>query len=379
MIIEFEEYFALSILGFDRIVRSLDSWRRRKDLYPSPEQYKDQVKILIVTDAWYPQVNGVVRTLSTVRDELEELGHEVEVIGPERFWTVPLPTYPEIRLALKAFPRLVKMIDSYGPDAIHIATEGPLGHAARKYCLRRRRAFTTAYHTRFPEYIRERVPIPLFLSYALIRRFHRPSALVMVATSSLEETLQKRGFKNLKLWGRGVDTELFRPRDKGFLQDKRPIALYVGRVAVEKNLEAFLEMQFEGTKYVVGSGPQLVELSERYPSIRFTGTKHGEELASYYAASDVFVFPSRTDTYGLVLLEALASGVPVAAYPVAGPLDVLDGSNVAVLDEDLSYAVRQALKIPSERCREFALQFSWRGIAEQFLNNLQPIRTKIYT
>lgn len=332
------------------------------------------MNILIITDAWYPQINGVVRTLCQVRDELQAMGHTVEIIGPDRFRTLPLPTYAEIRIAVGAGQRLRRMIEALAPEAIHIATEGPLGHAARRYCLKRKIPFTTAYHTRFPEYIRDRLPIPLRWSYWLIRRFHHPSTAVMVATPSLERLLTERGFRNLRRWTRGVDTELFRPREKGFLADPRPISMYVGRVAVEKNIEAFLKLELEGTKYVVGDGPQLQELREAYPEVRFVGAKHGEELAQYYADADVFVFPSRTDTFGLVLLEALASGVPVAAYPVTGPLDVIDGADVACLDEDLGQAVQGALSISPERCRAFAMNFSWRASAEQFLHNLRPFR-----
>lgn len=334
------------------------------------------MNVLVVTDAWYPQVNGVVRTIATVRDEIRKLGHTVEVIGPEHFRTIPMPTYPEIRLAIAAGRKLRRMIESMDPDAIHIATEGPLGHAARRYCIRRGIPFTTAYHTRFPEYIRDRVPVPLFLSYAVVRRFHRPAAAVMVATASIETALKARGFTNIKHWTRGVDTELFRPRDKDFLTDPRPISMYVGRVAVEKSIEDFLALDLPGTKYVVGDGPQLADLKHRYPTVHFVGAKHGEELARYYAAADVFVFPSRTDTFGLVLLEALASGVPVAAYPVAGPVDVINGAEgVGCLDHDLGRAVRAALTCSPERCREFALQYSWRASAEQFLSNLQPFTT----
>jgi len=332
------------------------------------------VNILIVTDAWYPQINGVVRTLCQVRDELRAMGHTVEIIGPDQFRTIPLPTYSEIRIAIGAGTRLRKMIDLLAPEAIHIATEGPLGHAARRYCLKRGMPFTTAYHTRFPEYIRDRAPVPLGLSYWAIRRFHRPSMAVMVATPSLERLLKDRGFTNLRRWTRGVDTGLFRPREKGFLSDPRPISMYVGRVAVEKNIEAFLKLALPGTKYVVGDGPQLQELRQKYPEVRFVGTKHGEELAKYYADADVFVFPSKTDTFGLVILEALACGVPVAAYPVTGPLDVVNGADIACLDEDLGKAVHGALEIPSDRCRAFAMHFSWRASAEQFLNNLRPFR-----
>jgi len=330
------------------------------------------VNILIVSDAWLPQVNGVVRTIGTVRAELEAMGHRVEVIGPDRFRTVPMPTYPEIRLALGAGRRLHAMIDALRPDCIHIATEGPLGFAARRYCLGRGRPFTTAYHTRFPEYVRDRAPVPLALSYAVVRRFHKPSSAVMVATPSIESDLAARGFTNIRRWTRGVDTELFRPRTKSFLALPRPIALYVGRVAVEKNLEDFLRLDLPGSKVVVGDGPARADLQHRYPEVHWAGARHGEELAQHYAAADVFVFPSRTDTFGLVLLEALASGVPVAAYPVPGPLDVVDGSGVGCLDEDLKGAVERALAIPPEHCRDHALNFSWRRSAEQFLANLRP-------
>ncbi len=331
------------------------------------------MNILIVTDAWHPQVNGVVRTIATVRSELEAMGHRVEVIGPDRFRTIPMPTYPEIRLALGAGRRLGAMIGALKPDCIHIATEGPLGFAARRWCLKHKVPFTTAYHTRFPEYVRDRAPVPLALSYAVMRRFHRPSAAVMVATPSIERDLSRRGFTNIRRWSRGVDTGLFRPRAKGFLDLPRPIALSVGRVAVEKNLEEFLALDLPGTKLVVGDGPARAELTKKYPGVVWAGSKHGEELAQYYAAADVFVFPSRTDTFGLVLLEALACGVPVAAYPVPGPLDVVGGSDAGCLDEDLKRAVEGALTIPPERCRAHALTFSWRRSAEQFLSNLQPL------
>jgi glycosyltransferase involved in cell wall biosynthesis len=336
------------------------------------------VKILIVSDAWYPQVNGVVRTLATVRDELIKLGHSVEIIGPDRFRTVPLPTYPEIRLALGAGRKMAELIEAIDPGAIHIATEGPLGFAARAWCIKHGVPFTTAYHTRFPEYVRDRAPIPLALSYALVRRFHAPAFAVMVATKSIEDALKAKGFRNIRRWSRGVDTDLFRPRDKSFLTYPRPISMYVGRVAVEKNLEAFLKLDIPGTKVIVGDGPQMDEYRRRYPQAKFEGARLGEELAQYYAAADVFVFPSRTDTFGLVLLEALASGVPVAAYPVPGPLDVLEvpegATPVGCMDEDLARAVISALTIPSDRCREHALTYSWRASAEQFLSNLRPLR-----
>ncbi|CAO3405961.1 glycosyltransferase family 4 protein [Azospirillum largimobile] len=330
------------------------------------------MNILIVSDAWHPQVNGVVRTIGTVRDELEAMGHSVEVIGPDRFRTLPMPTYPEIRLAVGAKRRLWAMIDGMRPDCIHIATEGPLGFAARAYCLKNGKPFTTAYHTRFPEYVRDRAPIPLALSYAVVRRFHKPSSAVMVATQTIEDALKGRGFTNIRRWTRGVDTELFRPRGKDFLDLPRPVSMYVGRVAVEKNLEDFLRLDLPGTKVVVGDGPAREELQRKYPGVHWVGAKHGEELAKHYAAADVFVFPSRTDTFGLVLLEALASGVPVAAYPVPGPLDVVDGSGAGCLDVDLKRAVEGALAIPGQKCRDYALGYSWRRSAEQFLSNLRP-------
>jgi glycosyltransferase involved in cell wall biosynthesis len=335
------------------------------------------VKILIVSDAWYPQVNGVVRTLATVRDELVQLGHSVEIIGPDRFRTVAMPTYPEIRLAVGAGRKMADLIEAADPGAIHIATEGPLGIAARSWCLKHDIPFTTAYHTRFPEYVRDRAPIPLALSYALVRRFHAPAFAVMVATKSIEDALTAKGFRNIRRWSRGVDTGLFRPRDKSFLDYPRPVSLYVGRVAVEKNLEAFLKLDIPGTKVVVGDGPQMEEYRRRYGDVKFEGARHGEDLAACYAAADVFVFPSRTDTFGLVLLEALASGVPVAAYPVPGPLDVLEvpegTAPVGCMDEDLGIAIASALKISPERCREHALTYSWRASAEQFLSNLRPL------
>jgi glycosyltransferase involved in cell wall biosynthesis len=330
------------------------------------------MRILIVTDAWYPQVNGVVRTLDTVRGELLGMGHTVEVIAPDRFRTIPTPTYPEIPLALFPKRRIRRLIDAFRPDAIHIATEGPLGWSARRICLDRDLPFTTSFHTKFPEYINARFRIPVSWGYAALRRFHAPSKGVMVATASLAATLRAYGFTHLKRWNRGVDTKLFRPRPKSFLDAPRPIWMFVGRVAVEKNIEAFLKLDLDGTKFVVGDGPQLGELKGRYPEVRFTGYKTGIELAAHIAAADVFVFPSRTDTFGLVLLEALACGVPVAAYPVTGPIDILGGHTIGALDDDLAAAARTALTVPSAACRSFALGFSWRACAELFEANLYP-------
>jgi len=332
------------------------------------------VRILVVSDAWHPQVNGVVRTLDTTRRELEAMGHAVEVVGPDRFRTFPMPSYPEIRLALRPGARLARIMEEARADAVHIATEGPLGLAARRWCRRRGIPFTTAYHTRFPEYVRERAPVPLALSYALVRRFHAPASAVMVATQTIEDDLVRRGFRNIRRWSRGVDTELFRPRPKNFLDLPRPIFACVGRVAVEKNIEAFLALDLPGTKLVVGDGPALEALRRRFPDAVFAGARHGEELARHFAAADVFIFPSRSDTFGLVLLEALACGVPVAAYPVPGPLDVIGDSGAGVLDHDLRKAALAALTIDPVLCREHALRFTWRASAQQFLDNLMPVR-----
>ena len=332
------------------------------------------MKILFITDAWHPQINGVVRTLSTTGLELEKLGHGVGFIGPDQFRTMPLPGYSEIRVALNPRRRLERLIADFAPQAIHVATEGPLGWAARAFCRKEGLAYTTSYHTRFPEYLAERAPIPLSFSYAMLRRFHRTSAAVMVATESIASSLADRGFDNLRRWSRGVDTDLFHPSDKDFIQDLRPISLYVGRVAVEKNIEAFLSLDIPGTKYVVGGGPMLELLKRRYPDVRFVGPRHGDELAKYYAASDVFVFPSKTDTFGLVILEALACGVPVAAYPVPGPIDVIGENGPGALDNDLERAVARALEVSPEACREFALDHSWQAAARQFLNNVHPCR-----
>ena len=330
------------------------------------------MKILFITDAWHPQINGVVRTLSTTGRELEKMGHTVGFIGPDRFKTMPLVGYTEIRVAVRPRRKLERLIAEFAPDAIHIATEGPLGWAGRAICRRKGLAFTTSYHTCFPEYLAERWPVPKSLSYAVLRNFHSASAAVMVATPTISRLLSDRGFANIKRWTRGVDTDLFRPRPKDFLDAPRPISIYVGRVAVEKNIEAFLSADIPGTKYVVGGGPQLNALMKRYPTARFVGPRDGDELASYFAAADVFVFPSRTDTFGLVMLEALASGVPVAAFPVPGPLDVIGNSDIGVLDEDLGRAASRALEIDPARCRDFALAHSWQAAAHQFLSNVHP-------
>ncbi|HLI21078.1 MAG TPA: glycosyltransferase family 1 protein [Stellaceae bacterium] len=333
------------------------------------------MKILLASDAWPPQVNGVVRTMLTVMRELEALGHTVVTLTPHQCFTVPCPFYPEIRLALNPGGAVARMIEETKPDAIHIVTEGPIGIAARRWCVKHGLHFTTAYHTRFPEYLAVRYIAPQRFTYALLRWFHAPAARVMVATESVRRELTKHGFKNLAPWGRGVDPALFDPglRDEA-PEFPRPIFLYVGRIASEKNLPAFLSLDLPGSKVVVGEGPALPALKARFPDVHFLGKRENKGLAKVYASADVFVFPSRTDTFGLVMLEALASGVPVAAFPVPGPLDVIDQSGVGALDEDLRRAALKALELPRERCREHALRFSWSACARQFLDQLAPAR-----
>jgi glycosyltransferase involved in cell wall biosynthesis len=331
------------------------------------------MRIAIVTDAWWPQVNGVVRTLTQTKAELEAMGHAVLMVTPEGFRTLPCPTYPDIRLSVLPGRGVARAIDGFAPDAVHIATEGPLGWAARRHCLARGVGFTTAYHTRFPEYVRQRTRIPLTPTYALLRRFHAPAARVMVPTETVRRDLETRGFQRVVLWSRGVDTDLFRPGDRARLDDPRPIFLYVGRVAVEKDVEAFLKLDLPGTKWVVGEGPQLAELRARYPAARYAGILPQAELARFYDSADVFVFPSRTDTFGLVLLEAMACGLPVAALPVTGPVDVLAGCAGAALDHDLRAACLKALGLSRAAARAHALRFSWAACTRQFVGHLRPL------
>ena len=330
------------------------------------------MRILLVTDAWEPQVNGVVRTLKTTARELTSMGHEVRFLTPLEFRTLPCPTYPEIRLSLFPQAKVNRTIREFDPDVLHIATEGPLGMAARRFALRHDFPFTTAYHTRFPEYVHARLRLPLSWSYAWLRRFHGPSRAVMAPTQVVVDDLKSNGFSNVRLWSRGVDQDIFRPQPSKRLDSEPPIFLYVGRVAVEKNVEAFLGLDLPGSKWVVGTGPALDRIRERYPKANYLGVLEREDLASVYAAADVFVFPSRTDTFGLVLLEAMACGLPVAAYPVTGPRDVIGDSRAGVLHEDLRTACLEALKLRREDALARAKLFTWRAATEQFFGNLHP-------
>jgi glycosyltransferase involved in cell wall biosynthesis len=330
------------------------------------------MKILLATDAWAPQVNGVVRTLEKTRDTLRTFGHQVEVLSPQGARSLPCPGYPEIRLALRPGAAVRAMFRNGPFDAIHIATEGPIGLATRRWCTRHGLRFTTSYHTRFPEYLRLRAPVPLSLSYAFLRWFHGGATRTLVRTDTQRKLLGERGFTNLAIWPGGVDTDQFCPRDRDHLDLPRPIAMYMGRVAPEKNIEAFLGLDLPGSKVVIGGGPALESLRRKYPAVHFLGYRHGEELARCLAAADVFVFPSLTDTLGLVILEAMACGVPVAAFPVPGPIDLItDGGNGA-LDDDLREAVFRALSIDSHNCIAFAERFSWENCTRHFLSHLQP-------
>jgi glycosyltransferase involved in cell wall biosynthesis len=324
------------------------------------------MRILVATDAWHPQINGVVRTLTSLQTHAQRAGIDVRFLSPEGFRTVPLPTYPGIDLALPVRRRIAERIEEARPDAIHIATEGTIGHAVRAHCLRERLPFTTSFTTKFPEYIAARFGVPAGLSYWVLRRFHGAARVTMASTGSLIAELRGHGFRRLGLWTRGVDTDLFAPARATVLDLPRPIFLNVGRVAVEKNLDAFLALDLPGSKVVIGDGPALPALRARHPGAHFLGAMRGDVLAAHMAAADVFVFPSLTDTYGVVQLEALACGVPVAAFPVTGPRDVLGGSGVGALDEDLRRACLAALDIPRDACRAFALRHSWERSVRQF-------------
>jgi glycosyltransferase involved in cell wall biosynthesis len=357
-------------------------WPRAKTastVAPAPPD-QDPTRVMVVTDAWEPQVNGVVRTLARTVQELRDMGVEVEVVSPaDGYKTIPLITYEEIKLALWAKDDIEERFKAFAPDAVHIATEGPLGWAARAICLAHKFPFTSSYHTQYPEYVNARFPlVPVWAVYKVMRAFHDKSGRVMVATPTMLERLQARGFKNLALWSRGVDTELFHPAKRGidggvFKDLQKPVFLYVGRVAVEKNIDAFLETDLPGSKVVVGDGPSRQKLMERYPDVHFVGSKFGEELARHFADADVFVFPSLTDTFGLVIIEAMATGTPVAAYVAPGPKDIIPGSNAGVIGDDLRAAAIACLSLDRTVVRQFAEQFSWTACTRDFLHLLQPL------
>lgn len=333
------------------------------------------MRIVIVTDAWEPQVNGVVRTLKQTRKCLGQMGNEVHFVTPQDFKTIPCPSYPSIRLAVLPGRRVKKLLNELNANAVHIATEGPLGIAARRWCLRNKVNFTTSYHTQFPEYVRLRAPIPLSWTYAWLRRFHGKAVRTLVPTRSQQQRLLEWGFEHVEVWGRGVDTDIFTPDNPQRLDLPGPMLFNMGRVAVEKNIEAFLDLDVPGSKVVVGDGPDLEALQQKYPDVLFTGAKFGKELASFVAAADVFVFPSKTDTFGLVLLEAMACGVPVAAYPVTGPADVVQDGVTGSLNDDLSRAVLAAQTIDPKACIAYARKNSWQACSQVFagymVDNLQ--------
>jgi glycosyltransferase involved in cell wall biosynthesis len=332
------------------------------------------MRILVATDAWHPQVNGVVRSLTMMAEAAKVFGVEFSFLTPQSFRTVALPSYPDLRVALPYPAKIARLIADARPDSIHIATEGPIGLSVRRYCRNQGLPFTTSFHTRFPEYISARLPVRESWIWAALRRFHGASQAVMAATPALADELRMRGFRNVVLWPRGVDTRLFHPRasDLGL---PRPVFLCVGRVAVEKNLEAFLDLDLPGSKVIVGDGPALPALVRKYPQAVFLGARQGEELAQAYAAADVFVFPSKTDTFGLVLLEALASGVPVAAFPVTGPRDVIGSAPVGALNDDLQAACLSALTISPRACLEFAAGHTWEASARAFVKNIAEVRS----
>lgn len=335
-------------------------------------------RLLVVTDAWRPQINGVVRTLESVGKELRRTGMDVQYLTPERFWTLPVPSYPEIRISLASLGAVSRQIESVAPDHIHIATEGPLGLLARQYCIDRRLGFTTSFHTRFPEYVAMRVPVPQEWSYGYLRWFHSAAARTLVPTPSLREDLVARGFVRLGLWTRGVDGERFHPGPKTQFTDlPGPHLLYVGRVAAEKNVEAFLDLDIAGTKIVVGDGPDCARLMREHPDVVFLGYRHGDELGELYRSADVLVFPSRTDTFGNVITEALASGTPVAAYPVTGPLDVLNNPRAGALDDNLNVAVARALTLNRADARAHGEGFTWAASAAQLQGALEPLHRRL--
>jgi glycosyltransferase involved in cell wall biosynthesis len=331
------------------------------------------MRVVLVTDAWEPQTNGVVSTLRQTIHEMQRLGIEVRRISPEQFTTVPCPSYPEIRLAVFPGPKVGALLNEFQPDAIHIATEGTLGVAARQWCIARKLRFTTSYHTQFPEYVRARWPIPLTVSYGYMRWFHDAAAQTMVSTREMQLSLERRGFRNLKRWGRGVDTELFRPSEH-YVAAGAPLFAYLGRVSIEKNVETFLTLDLPGRKVVIGDGPAREILESRFPTVRFTGVLKGSALVSELNLASALVFPSRTDTFGLVMLEAMACGVPVAAFPVTGPIDVVTPGVTGELNDDLRLAALAALQLDRDQIRTVALTRSWANATAEFLDNLVPVK-----
>ena len=330
------------------------------------------MKILIVTDAWYPQVNGVCRTLKNLGDELKKIGHQVEYIEPNQFFTVPMPKYNEIKLSLNVWPRVGKLISKADADIIHIATEGPIGIFAKRYCVKNKLKFTTSYHTQFDKYLKLYYPyLPIKLAQKFLKGFHSKAEKILVTTQSMKDELQEIGFDKDKMvvWTRGANHGAFQKPKKINLEYKRPIYLYVGRVSIEKNIRAFLDLDLEGTKLIVGKGPDLDKLKKEYPEAKFKGERTNGELASYFASSDVFVFPSKTDTFGIVIIEALKCGLPVAAYPVAGPKDIFNGTNIGSLNNDLKKAAIEALKSDRSACIEHAKKYTWENCAKIFLNS----------
>ena len=330
------------------------------------------MKILIVTDAWYPQVNGVCRTLKNLGDELKKIGHQVEYIEPNQFFTVPMPKYNEIKLSLNVWPRVGRLISKADADIIHIATEGPIGIFAKRYCVKNKLKFTSSYHTQFDKYLKLYYPyLPIKLAQKFLKGFHSKAEKILVTTQSMKDELQEIGFDKDKMvvWTRGANHGAFQKPKKINLEYKRPIYLYVGRVSIEKNIRAFLDLDLEGTKLVVGKGPDLDKLKKEYPEAIFRGERTNGELASYFASSDVFVFPSKTDTFGIVIIEALKCGLPVAAYPVAGPKDIFNGTNIGSLNNDLKKAALEALKSDRSACIEHAKKYTWENCAKIFLNS----------
>jgi len=338
-------------------------------------QHNDQTRrILIATDAWFPQINGVVRTLENTIKELKKMGYEIEVICPSIFKNFPCPLYPEIALSFPKKSIIRNTIEIFKPDHLHIVTEGPIGLAVRKIAIKDKLSFSTSFHTRFPDYLWALAKVPPGIVWRGVKWFHSAAKSTMCPTPSIQKELIERGLKGVKVWTRGIDTSLFYPRERTFSDHERPILMYVGRVSKEKNIEDFLKLEVAGTKYVVGDGPQKEALSRKYPEAKFLGYRTGDALVETISNGDVFVFPSKTETFGNVMLEALATGMPVAAYPAPGPKDLITNPLHGCISEDLKEAVENALKHGMrEECISFARSFSWRNATEQFVSGLVSI------